>query len=318
MNIEELLRQTRQIWHKLTLIMKTGGFFENMMKGGPELDRVKKYLRIIEGTEMDLRLMKLPAINEPNPWPMPIFPGIRNTPYPDPAEFDWVPTLEAAYEDLREEGLRIHDMFHDTPYGNAMQGASGRKWKHGSLIYFGTRCPENQYPPGMCPTVAQDLVASIPQFSGYDGMPFADAYYSSVDPGLHLPAHTSADNLRVRAHVSLKIPEGNLGIRVGGETRRWEEGKVLLLDDSFIHEAWNKSSERRLVLLLDFWNPDLTEVEIRVLKAMMSKAEIRVEAAKNRNMSAKDIREIYHPHFIEQDKINPLIREYWPRQPVSV
>jgi aspartate beta-hydroxylase len=32
-------------------------------------------------------------------------------------------------------------------------------------------------------------------------------------------------------------------------------------DDTFEHEAWNRSNETRVVLILDSWNPDLTVAE---------------------------------------------------------
>jgi len=39
---------------------------------------------------------------------------------------------------------------------------------------------------------------------------------------------------------------------VAGETRRWQEGDVLVLDDRVEHEAWNLTAEERVVLLFDF------------------------------------------------------------------
>ena len=35
----------------------------------------------------------------------------------------------------------------------------------------------------------------------------------------------------------------------------------MTFDDTFEHEAWNRSGETRVVLILDNWNPDLTEAE---------------------------------------------------------
>jgi aspartate beta-hydroxylase len=40
----------------------------------------------------------------------------------------------------------------------------------------------------------------------------------------------------------------------------------LVFDDSFEHEVWNESTERRLVLLFDIFHPDLTDVEQCALK----------------------------------------------------
>ena len=59
---------------------------------------------------------------------------------------------------------------------------------------------------------------------------------------------------------SLPIWQG-ARIRVGSEVREWEEGRVLILDDSFEHEAWNPADEARIVLLVDVWHPELREDE---------------------------------------------------------
>ena len=34
-----------------------------------------------------------------------------------------------------------------------------------------------------------------------------------------------------------------------------------MFDDTFLHEAWNRSDQTRIVLLMDCWNPHLTAVE---------------------------------------------------------
>lgn len=45
------------------------------------------------------------------------------------------------------------------------------------------------------------------------------------------------------------------------------EGKCLLFDDSFLHEAENNSEERpRVVLIVDVWHPDLTDEEVLVIE----------------------------------------------------
>jgi tetratricopeptide (TPR) repeat protein len=73
--------------------------------------------------------------------------------------------------------------------------------------------------------------------------------------------------MRVRCHLGLEVPDG-CGIRVGGLTARWEEGRCLVLDDSFPHEVWNDGGARRVVLVLDLWHPDLSEDEVALLAGL--------------------------------------------------
>ena len=50
-------------------------------------------------------------------------------------------------------------------------------------------------------------------------------------------------------------------LRVGNETREWEEGKLLIFDDSIEHEAKNPAEDLRIILLFDVWRPELGEEE---------------------------------------------------------
>ena len=48
---------------------------------------------------------------------------------------------------------------------------------------------------------------------------------------------------------------------VGGEIHEWREGRVVVFDDTYEHEAWNHSRSTRVVLIFDVWNPHLSEAE---------------------------------------------------------
>ena len=50
--------------------------------------------------------------------------------------------------------------------------------------------------------------------------------------------------------------------------RTWQEGKVLVIDDSFEHDVWNEGTESRFVLIVDIWHPELTEEERRTLTSI--------------------------------------------------
>ncbi len=56
----------------------------------------------------------------------------------------------------------------------------------------------------------------------------------------------------LRYHLALKVTRRDdlCGISVGNEYRTWKEGKSLLFDDTYDHEAWNLSDEMRVVLFI--------------------------------------------------------------------
>lgn len=50
-----------------------------------------------------------------------------------------------------------------------------------------------------------------------------------------------------------------------------------MFDDSFEHEAWHDGDETRLILIVDFWHPDLTQLELKFLKILQN-ARFKAEA----------------------------------------
>ena len=85
-------------------------------------------------------------------------------------------------------------------------------------------------------------------------------FFSILKAGSHIPPHTGVTNVRSIVHLPLIVPTG-CGFRVGGESREWRKGEAFVFDDTIEHEAWNRSSEDRAVLIIDTWNPHLSNHE---------------------------------------------------------
>ena len=116
------------------------------------------------------------------------------------------------------------------------------KWQVFSFQFFGIKHPLNC---SLCPKT----YAVLQQIPG-----LISADFSYLPAHTHIKAHKGFTPMVLRAHLGLSIPN-KCGIRLEHETRKWEEGKLLVFDDSFEHEAWNESDEDRLVLMLDIVNP---------------------------------------------------------------
>ena len=69
--------------------------------------------------------------------------------------------------------------------------------------------------------------------------------------------HCGVSNKKLRAHLALFGCEPSIRMRVDNETRSWEDGKVLVFDDSFEHEIWHHGSASRAIIILDVFHPDL-------------------------------------------------------------
>uniref|UniRef100_A0A3B4UVR3 Aspartyl/asparaginy/proline hydroxylase domain-containing protein n=1 Tax=Seriola dumerili TaxID=41447 RepID=A0A3B4UVR3_SERDU len=86
--------------------------------------------------------------------------------------------------------------------------------------------------------------------------------FSVMQPGTHVWPHTGPTNCRLRMHLGLVIP------KQGSETNKgskWEEGKVLIFDDSFEHEVWQDADSYRLIFIVDVWHPELTQYQRQTL-----------------------------------------------------
>jgi aspartate beta-hydroxylase len=97
-------------------------------------------------------------------------------------------------------------------------------------------------------------------------------FFSILKAGKRIPPHSGVTNIRSIVHLGLIVPQG-CGFRVGGEVRQWREGKAFVFDDTIEHEAWNESGEDRAVLILDCWNPHLSEAERAMILKMFAISE---------------------------------------------
>jgi len=174
---------------------------------------------------------------------------VGNPAFFHPEDFPWIERLEAEWRTIRrelDEVLRYRDElpnFQDISREQASL-STDNNWKTYFFYAYGVKAGDVE----RCPETAR-LVEEIP------GM--TTAFFSILGPHKHLPPHRGPYKGVIRYHLGLKIPEPKekCGIRVGSEVRHWEEGKSLVFDDTFEHEAWNDTDEDRVVLFVDFIRP---------------------------------------------------------------
>lgn len=117
----------------------------------------------------------------------------------------------------------------------------------------------------VCPKTVEIIESVEPLMRGCS---FGNALFSILQAGTHITAHYGPTNCRIRCHLPLFVPDG-CSLGVNGEERKWNEGELLLFDDSFLHEAWHKGTDgERVVLMLDLWHPELSVVEREALAFM--------------------------------------------------
>jgi aspartate beta-hydroxylase len=194
------------------------------------------------------------------------FPGITSQPYYPRQHFPWLEALEDATDSVRAE-LRavlaneqsLESFLGDVPAtaGQGMLGASGDQDPAWDAYFFHRHGLRNDTHCAACPRTAA-LLDALPLVRIRDHAP--EALFSVLSPGTHILPHTGVTNTRLVTHLPLIVPP-DCAIRVGGQQHAWQEGRCVTFDDTWEHEAWNRSGQLRVVLILDSWHPDLSEVE---------------------------------------------------------
>jgi ornithine lipid ester-linked acyl 2-hydroxylase len=168
----------------------------------------------------------------------------------DNALFPWVAEIEAEWRLIRAELDRLLARQEELPsfqevVSDATQVTRDRHWKTVFLLDYGVRFERNI---AHCPETWR-LLQKVPGLK--------TAMFSILEPGKHIPPHRDPYNGVLRFHLGLIVPEPRdaLAIRVADQVLHWEEGKALVFDDHFEHEAWNGTDQTRVVLFVDFAKP---------------------------------------------------------------
>jgi beta-hydroxylase len=157
----------------------------------------------------------------------------------DAAQVSFVSSLEQNWEGIYREYLGVRMSLIDW----SERELYGKGWKVFGLFDFphGIAIAENV---AKCRLTAELIEGHVPHHGA--------AGFSVLKPGTRIQPHVGYQGSFLRCHLGLSIPDGDCGLTVAGETRRWQPGKAMVFDDRNEHSAWNLTSEERVVLLVDF------------------------------------------------------------------
>lgn len=187
---------------------------------------------------------------------MPRYPGLRPRPWHDPQQFRLARDLEEVADTVAAE---VHALAGRGFQEEAENISRSGEW---NVLFLYERGRKNEDNCRLCPQTVAVIEANRTVLS-LGGL----AYFSMLEPGAQIAPHQGPTNIRLRCHLGIDVPE-RCGLRVGGVERTWEEGRCLVFDDSFTHEAWNNSAEPRLVLVVDLWHPGLSHDETVLLSGL--------------------------------------------------
>jgi beta-hydroxylase len=156
-----------------------------------------------------------------------MFYDTRHFPFVETLERNWK-TVRAEVEKVTQEEFVTYRNFTPWKVFIFRKGFDPKNIEH---------YPENR---ARCPETAA-LLDSIPGVTS--------AAFSRLLPGTHLWPHR-CNNTRVRCHLGLIVVDG-CAINVGGMVQGWEEGRCMIFNARYLHEAWNRNTQPRTVLLVD-------------------------------------------------------------------
>jgi aspartyl/asparaginyl beta-hydroxylase (cupin superfamily) len=205
------------------------------------------------------------------------FPGLEAKPWHDAANHAELAPVQSAFKDIRREAVSACKGEMDPAGGDREdRGLIYKKWSTYTFHDLDPFIPtdgraaerfqrtERKAHYAACPkTGAAARKADLPgQF-----------LFARLEPGGHVAPHTSEGNFVLNAHMGLVVPKDSW-LKVHGETRGWEEGRFIVFDDTFEHEAKNDSQEERIILWCLVWHPGLTAVERQVLKTVLDRLTV--------------------------------------------
>ena len=229
---------------------------------------------------LDMLLGKAEREDDARPFPQKphafYLPDMPYQPFYPNEKLTWVKDIEAATDTIEAEltaslAQRAQSF---APYVHGGLELPGQtpdtlkdhdNWTAAFLMRDGVSDPQWS---ASCPTVSA-LMETLPLTAIQGFSP--SVLFSKLKPGARIDPHTGLLNCRLICHLPLVVPAG-CGLRVGDERRDVARGEAWAFDDSINHEAWNNSTDDRIVLIFDVWHPDLTEQERRDITSLLEAA----------------------------------------------
>lgn len=203
------------------------------------------------------------------------FPGIPSQAYYPRERFPGFEALEAGTAAIREELRAVLEQPRDLESFlktdtqeqlETMLRGSGTQQAAWDAYFFYRHGQRYDAHCDACPQTTS-LIERMPLSRIREHGP--ETLFSVLRPGTHILPHRGVTNTRLVTHLPLIVPK-DCALNVGGEIHVWQEGRCITFDDTFEHEAWNRSGETRVVLIMDCWNPDLSEAEREAVAALVA------------------------------------------------
>jgi beta-hydroxylase len=173
---------------------------------------------------------------------------VPTTPYVSTREIPELQVLQDNWEIIRDEALQMAELRrikaaerHDDIGFNSFFKYG---WKRFYLKWYDARHPSAE---ALCPRTVE-LLKRLPKVKA--------AMFAELPDGGKLNPHRDPFSGSLRYHLGLATPnDDRCYIVVDGEQYSWRDGEGVVFDETYIHEAYNKSGQNRIILFCDVERP---------------------------------------------------------------
>ena len=204
---------------------------------------------------------------------MNLFSKLPNKPFLSTESIDDLAILRDNWEVIRDEALSLSedgdikaaDGLNDAGFNSFFRHG----WTRFYLKWYGDALPSAQK---KCPKTLE-ILKQTPSIKA--------AMFASLPSGGKLVAHRDPFAGSLRYHLGLATPnDDDCFILVDGQKHSWRDGEGVLFDETYIHEAHNKTDENRIILFCDVTRPMKLGV-INRFNNFMSNKLVSASATKN-------------------------------------
>jgi aspartate beta-hydroxylase len=202
------------------------------------------------------------------------FPDLPIGPYHDPYLQPWCRTLQEAWPEMRREALDLlredsnfEDFFGLAPGQKAPDYVGGDAEHPSWDAFFFYRHAVRYDDHHVRAPITSALLESVELCRVRNQAP--EVLFSVLRPQSTIMPHHGVTNTRLVFHLPLIVPEDCALDVMGHGEHAWQEGRPMMFDDTYRHGAWNRSGRTRTILLMDCWNPHLTDPEKEAVKLVV-------------------------------------------------
>ena len=173
---------------------------------------------------------------------------VPTTPYLPSREIPALQVLDDNWEVIRDEALKMAELrrikaaerHDDIGFNSFFKNG----WKRFYLKWYDARHPSAAE---LCPRTV-GILKGLPTIKA--------AMFAELPPGSKLNRHRDPFSGSLRYHLGLATPnDDGCHIIVDGETYSWRDGESVVFDETYVHEAHNKTDANRIILFCDVERP---------------------------------------------------------------